>query len=87
MKKNVIPLLTMLETPDPDTTPATALFDAIANVVNDYPSNVAEQVLSFMLACVSIRRRPGLPTAGTKAELADLLGKAVDSLTSEPDSP
>jgi hypothetical protein len=77
----------MPETADPDNTPATALFDEIAAVVNAHPANVAEQVLLFMAAAVAIQRRQGLPAAGIKAEMADLLGRAVDSLTSEPDSP
>lgn len=77
----------MPETPDPDNTPATALFDEIAAVVNKADPAVQEEVLSYMIACVALKRRPGLPASGTKAELADLLGRAVDSLTSEPDSP
>jgi hypothetical protein len=77
----------MPETPDPDNTPATALFDEIAAAVNKVPLAEAEEVLSYMTAVVAVKRRQGLPAAGVKAELADLLGRAVDSLTSEPDSP
>jgi hypothetical protein len=77
----------MPETPDPDNTPATALFDEIAAAVNKVPLTEAEEVLSYMTAVVAVKRRQGLPAAGIKAEMADLLGRAVDSLTSEPDSP
>lgn len=77
----------MPETPDPDNTPATALFDKIAAALQGHSFQEAEEVLSYMIAVVALKRRPGLPAAGTKAELADLLGRAVDSLTSEPDSP
>jgi len=47
----------------------------------------AEEVLSYMTAVVAVKRRQGLPAAGIKAEMADLLGRAVDSLTGEPNSP
>lgn len=77
----------MPETPDPDNTPATALFDKLASVVNGVSHDLAETVLSYMIAVIAVKKRPGLPAAGTKAELADLIGRAVDSLTSEPDSP
>lgn len=64
-----------------------ALFDSIVAVVNGKPQAEVENVLAYMLACVAVQRRAGLPTAGVKAELADLVGKAVDSLAGEPDSP
>lgn len=66
---------------------ANTLFDKIAEAVNGTPAQEAENVLAYMLACVALQRRAGLPAAGIKAELAELLGRAVDSLTSEPDSP
>jgi hypothetical protein len=70
-----------------DTDSASALFDNIAASVNRTAPQTAENVLAYMLACVALQRRAGLPTAGVKAELADLVGRAVDSLTSETDSP
>lgn len=66
---------------------AEALFDQIAQAVNATPLDTAENVLAYMTAIVAVKRRTGLPVAGIKAELADLLGRAVDSLTSDPDSP
>lgn len=77
----------MPEKPDPDNTPATALLDRISSALIGSSLQESEEVLSYMIAVVAIKRRPGLPAAGTKAELADLIGRAVDSLTSEPDSP
>lgn len=66
---------------------AEALFDQIAQAVNGTPLDTAESGLAYMTAIVAVKRRAGLPVAGIKAELAYLLGRAVDSLTSEPDSP
>lgn len=64
-----------------------ALFDQIAQAVNGTPLDTAESVLAYMTAIVAVKRRAGLPVAGIKADLADLLGRAVDSLTSDPDLP
>lgn len=59
---------------------ANTLFDKIAEAVNGTPPQEAENVLAYMLACVAVQRRKGLPAAGVKAEVTDLLGRAVDSL-------
>jgi hypothetical protein len=77
----------MPESPDPDNTPETVLFDKIAIALHGSSLEESESVLGYMLTCVALRRRQGLPAAGVKAELADLLGRAVDSLTSEHFSP
>lgn len=66
---------------------ANTLFDKIAEATNAVPQAEAENVLLYMAAIVAVKRRAGLPAAGIKAELSGLLGKAVDSLMAEPDSP
>lgn len=74
--------------PEEELSPAAnTLFDKIAEATNAVPHAEAENVLLYMAAIVAVKRRAGLPAAGIKAELAELLGKAVDSLTSETDSP
>lgn len=77
----------MSKTTDYEHTPETDLMDRIHKAMDGEPLERAEQVLAYMLAIVASRRRQNLPTAGTKAEVAELVGRALDSLTSEPDSP
>lgn len=63
--------------PTDQTTTDTA-FTAVASAIASLPIMEAEAMLSYMLAIVGYKRRAGLPVAGIKAELADLVGRAVD---------
>jgi hypothetical protein len=54
-------------------------FTAIASALAPLPPAESEALLSYLLASVAVSRRPGLPAASVKAELADLLAKAVDA--------
>lgn len=63
-----------------DTTPADTAFDAIATALAPLPPAEAESLLAYMLALVASRRRAGLPQAGTKAELAELVGMALEAV-------
>jgi hypothetical protein len=63
--------------PTDETTTDTA-FSAVASAIAPLPIMEAEAMLSYMLAIVGSKRRAGLPAAGIKAELADLVGRAVD---------
>jgi hypothetical protein len=53
-------------------------FTAVATAIAPLPIMEAEAMLSYMLAIVGSKRRAGLPAAGIKAELANLVGRAVD---------
>lgn len=53
-------------------------FTACATAIAPLPLMEAEAMLSYMLAIVGSKRRAGLPVAGIKAELANLVGRAVD---------
>ncbi len=66
---------------NPMTNPPTAnqAFFAIAEALAPLPPAESEALLSYLLASVAVSRRPGLPAASVKAELADLLDKAVDA--------
>ena len=63
--------------PTDETTTDTA-FTAVSSAIALLPIMEAEVMLSYMLAIVGSKRRAGLPVAGIKAELADLVGRAVD---------
>lgn len=62
-----------------DTTAPDVAFKTIADALNGVEEFEAECLLSYMLAVVARARRPGLPAASVKAELAELIGKAVDA--------
>lgn len=64
--------------PTDETTTDTA-FTAVSSAIALLPIMEAEVMLSYMLAIVGSKRRAGLPVAGIKAELADLVGRAVDA--------
>lgn len=83
----VIALKPMSKTTDYEHTPETELLDRIHKAIESEPLERAEQVLAYMLAIVASRRRQNLPTAGTKVEVAELIGRALDHLIGEPDSP
>ena len=61
-----------------DQTITDTAFTAVAEAIAPLPLIEAEAMLSYMLAIVGSKRRVGLPVAGIKAELADLVGRAVD---------
>jgi hypothetical protein len=62
-----------------DISPTDTAFSAVAAALAPLPPAESEALLSYMLASVASSRRPGLPAASVKAELADLLAKAVDA--------
>ena len=61
-----------------DETTTDTVFSAVASAIAPLPIMEAEAMLSYMPAIVGSKRRAGLPAAGIKAELANLVGRAVD---------
>lgn len=63
-----------------DPTPSDTAFPAIASALAPLPPAESEALLAYLLASVGHKRRPGLPRASIKAELTEMLGKAVDAV-------
>ena len=63
-----------------DTTPTETAFDAVATALAPLPPVEAESLLAYMLASVAAKRRAGLPQAGVRAELAELVGRALEAV-------
>ncbi len=76
MKKNQTKTPTPL-TPD-------ELFSDIANCCNRAKPSVVEATLSFMLASVAVKRRPGIAPDLVKAELQAMVGAAIQQASETP---
>jgi len=60
-------------------TPYEQTFDAIASALMPLEPGESVAILVYMTALVTTKYNPGVPAAGLKAKLADMIGVAIDA--------